>query len=181
MFLYGIILALIIGFVLKGNLKNLGNIELKGLYLVVIGFGMDAIMHFSAVYGVLKLSYLTYIFDLVMYILLAIFIYLNKKNVFVLIIGFGFLLNAIAIFSNGGAMPVSHSAMVKVAITDSTSSVGLYKLADSSTRFYFLCDIMSSKLLGKTVISIGDIISDIGIMALIITGMRGRKQSKLEA
>jgi hypothetical protein len=175
MFVYAIILALIIGFILRGSLKALGNVDVKGIYLVIIGFGIEAIMHFMVGYGTLKIGTITYLANLLMYILLFVFIYLNRKNTFLLIVGFGFLLNAAAIFTNGGVMPVSHGAMTYVSITQSASSEGLYKVIDSGTTLSFLCDIVPIRLFLNAVVSIGDIISAMGIMLFIITNMGIKK------
>lgn len=175
MFVYAIIFAVIIGFVLKGNLKNLGEAEIKGIYLAIIGFGIDALIHVLALRGSLKIGTATYVVDLAMYVILFVFTYLNRKNVFMLLIGFGFLLNAFAIFSNGGAMPVSHSAMVQVKMVGDGSTEGLYKLVNSHTNLWFLCDIIPVKLFINVVVSIGDLFSAAGIMLFIITSMKIKK------
>jgi hypothetical protein len=174
MFLYSIVLAILLGFIFKGKLKDLGNIKLSSLYLVIIGYALDEIMHLMVKYGHLKIGIGTYITDMLMYVILFVFIYLNKKDFSILILGLGFFLNAVVIFTNGGAMPVSSNAMSYVSTTHiNPATQGLYKLLTSDTKFAFLGDIISIKLLGHMVFSIGDIILSIGIMLLIIKGMRG--------
>lgn len=174
MFLYSIVLAILLGFIFKGNLRNLENLKLSSLYLLFIGYAIDEIMHFMVKNGKLQIGTGTYIADLIMYILLFAFIYLNRKDFFILIIGVGFFLNAVAILANGGAMPVSPSAIAYVSndyINPSTQ--GLYSLMGSDTKFWFLGDIISIKALGHVVFSIGDIILVVGIIFMIIKGMRG--------
>jgi hypothetical protein len=175
MFLYSIVLAVLLGFIFKGNLKNLGSIKLSSWYLVIIGYALDEIMHLLVKGGQLKVGNGTYFADILMYIFLFGFIYLNKKDYFVLTIGAGFLLNAVAIFSNGGTMPVSPSAIAYVSSTHiNPAAQGLYSLLVPNTKFGFLCDIISIKILGHVVFSIGDIILSVGIMLIIIMGMRGK-------
>lgn len=174
MFLYSIVLAIILGFLLKGNFKNLGHINLSGLYLVIIGFCMDETMHQFGKHHIIKIGMATYAFDLLMYVLIAAFVYMNRKDIYILIIGFGFFLNAIAIFANGGAMPVSATAMAGVSINNAPASHGLYEFLGANTKFWYLCDVISSKYLRGIVFSIGDIISAVGIMLIIVMGMRGK-------
>ena len=75
---------------------NIGNIEL--FIIIFIRKGLFNIGKF------------TYLLNSIMYILLAVFIYFNRKNKYIVLMGVGFLLNAIPIFLNGGAMPVSAKA-----------------------------------------------------------------------
>lgn len=175
MFLYSILLAIILGYAFKGNLKNLGHIKLSGIYLIVIGYGIDETMHLMVKYGGLKTGAGTYFADLLMYVLMFVFIYLNRKDLFILIVGVGFLLNAIVIFANGGTMPVSPSAIAYVSTVHiNPASQGLYNLATSNTKFWLLGDIISIKALGHVAFSIGDIILSLGIILMIIKGMRGK-------
>lgn len=178
MFIYSIILAVILGFVFKGSLKNLSNINMPGTGFVIAGFAIDAATHLMSEHGVLKTGIVTYLLGILMYIFIFVFVYLNRKNPYIIVIGIGFLLNAAAIFSNGGVMPVAHSAMASVSITQNPSSIGLYSLVDSSTKLKFLCDVIPVKFLANAVVSIGDIIAAIGIMLFIITGMCSKNQQE---
>ena len=69
-----------------------------------------------------------------MYVLLAAFIYFNRKNKYIVLMGLGFLLNAIPIFLNGGAMPVSAKAAETAGLTLNMSKEGLYTLINENTR-----------------------------------------------
>ena len=86
--------------------------------------------------------------------------------------GVGFLLNAIPIFLNGGAMPVSAKAAETAGLTLNISSEGLYTLINGSTKAWFLGDIIPLTFLRNFAISIGDIIAALGLMLFIITGMK---------
>ena len=86
--------------------------------------------------------------------------------------GLGFLLNAIPIFLNGGAMPVSAKAAEIAGITLNISKEGLYSLINGNTRLWFLGDIFPLTFLMHFAISIGDIIAVVGLMLFIITGMK---------
>lgn len=176
MFIIGIIFSIIIGYLFKGNLKNLENINLNCIYLAFAGFFIEAVIIFSIRKGIIVRGTLTLILDIIMYILLFSFTYANRKNIFLVIMGAGFLLNALAIFSNGGAMPVSAEAMAAAGLVADVNREGLYVLVGPATKLSFLCDVIPFNFISHLAISIGDIITAIGLMTFIITSMKTKKQ-----
>jgi hypothetical protein len=114
-----------------------------------------------------------------MYGLLIVFIFINKSNKFIIIIGVGFILNAIAIFSNGGAMPVGVNAAKLMGSADNVNLDGLYILVSSSTRFSFLGDIIYIRYPRPYAISIGDIVMAVGVMLYIVTEMKRKRTLKI--
>lgn len=172
MFIEGLIFAVIIGYILKGNIKNLENVDIKGVYLVFISFFIEFIIIISIRKGFFNIGIFTYILDFIMYILLATFTYFNRKNKYIVLMAVGFLLNAIPIFLNGGVMPVSAKAAETAGLTLNISKEGLYTLINENTRLWFLGDIIPLTFLRHFAISIGDIIAEIGLMLFIITGMK---------
>jgi hypothetical protein len=108
-----------------------------------------------------------------MYAILVIFIYFNRKDKYLVLMGIGFLLNAIPMFLNGGAMPVSAKALETVGeITLDISKQGLYTLINENTKVWLLGDIISITFLRNFVVSIGDIIAAVGLMLFVIVGMK---------
>jgi hypothetical protein len=172
MFIEALIFAVIIGYILKGNIKNLENVDIKKAHLVFISFFIEFFIIIIIRKGIVNIGLFTYMLDFIMYSLLVIFIYLNKNNKYILIMGLGFLLNAIPIFINGGAMPVSTRAAEIAGITLNISKEGLYSLINGNTRLGFLGDIIPLTFLLHFAISIGDIIAAVGLMLFIITGMK---------
>ena len=172
MFIEALIFAVIIGYILKGKIKNLENVDIKRTYLVFISFFIEFFIIISIRKGFFNIGIFTYILDFVMYILLVIFIYFNRKNKYIVLMGLGFLLNAIPIFLNGGAMPVSAKAAETAGLTLNISKEGLYTLINENTRVWFLGDIIPLTFLRNFAISIGDIIAVVGLMLFIITGMK---------
>lgn len=175
MFLQVVILAVILGFLFRGNLKNLANMKIEGVYLIVMAFVVEASIIIPLNMGILHVGQTTMLMDIVMYALLFIFILKNIKNPYIIIVGIGFALNAAAIFANGGAMPVSSAAYQAVGLTGDAGSMGLYAFIDESTRLWFLGDIIPYDLIDVNILSIGDLISSLGIMLLIIVNMRKPK------
>jgi hypothetical protein len=172
MFIEGLIFALIIGYILKGKIRNLENVDIKGVYLVFISFFIEFFIIIGIRKGIFNIGIFTYMLDLIMYTLLTIFIYLNRKDKYIVLMGIGFLLNAIAIFLNGGAMPVSAKAAEIAGITLDVSNEGLYTLINEDTRVWFLGDVIPKTFLRNFAISIGDILAMLGLMLFVITGMK---------
>ena len=172
MFIEALIFALIIGYILKGKIKNLENVDIKRTYLVFIAFSIEFFIIIFIRKGIFNIGIFTYGLDFAMYILLVIFIYFNRKNKYIVLMGLGFLLNAIPIFLNGGAMPVSPEAAKIAGLTLNMSKEGLYTLINENTRIWFLGDIIPLTFLRHFAISIGDIIAVLGLMLFVITGMK---------
>lgn len=170
-----LIVSIIIGYIFKGRLVNLESIEIKKIYLIFIGYGVQFITTLLVKRGFLALGTVTLILHLFMYIFLFIFIYFNRDNKFLLLIGFGFLLNAIVIFANGGLMPVGVKALDILGFPHNVASRGLYILADNKTKLYYLADIIPTKFLVKFSASIGDYVSILGMGWLVILGMMNHK------
>jgi hypothetical protein len=182
MFVLSCVIALIIGYLLKGRLRNLEYVEVKSLYLVIVGFSIEVIIIILIRTGVLSHGWITLTLDAIMYILLFIFIYLNRKDIYLLIMGVGFILNAIPIFANGGAMPVSEAAAKAIGAEHiDVTKQGLYVLINSETRFWYLGDIIPIVFITRTAASIGDFILAIGLILFIITGMKKSKPREQQA
>ena len=180
MFIEALIFAVIIGYILKGSIKNLENVDIKSVVLVFMSFTIEFFIIIGIRSGFLTIGIFTYILDFIMYGLLTTFIYINKQNKYIVFMGLGFLLNAIPIFLNGGAMPVSAAAAETAGLTLNISTEGLYTLINESTKMWFLGDIIPLTFLRNFAISIGDIIAVIGLMLFIITGMKkSPKNSKV--
>lgn len=172
MFIQVIVLAIIIGFIQKGNLKNLSNLKFRGVIFLIAGFVIEAIIILLVRQGIIVQGPITFISDLLLYSLLFVFVIKNKSDSLIYLVGLGFLLNAVAIFANGGTMPVTLNAVNAIGLSGSVATEGLYKLVDTNTRLWFLGDIIPYTFINKNIISIGDIILSLGIMLIIIREMK---------
>lgn len=171
MFLISIIAGIILGYIFKGKLSNLPNINIKGIYLIIFGFLIEFITNRLIISGLLKISIITFLLDLSMYVLIFAFIALNRRNSLIVIMGIGFFLNAIAIFSNGGTMPVTTKA-IEIIHTNNLNNKGLYSFINSNTHFKILCDIFPIHFVKSLfIVSIGDIIAAAAILLFIVKGM----------
>lgn len=172
MFIISLAAAIVIGYILGGRIKNLENIKLRAIYLIFISFGLELLIVMCIRKGLLRIGTTTYFLDVIMYSLLLIFVVLNRRDLCILIMGMGFLLNAIPIFLNGGVMPVSQEAIKIAGLNTNIGSEGLYTIIDSNTILWFLGDTIPIRFISSFIISIGDIFTAIGLVLLIITGMK---------
>lgn len=177
MFIEVFIFSLLIGYFLGGKLKNFEHVKIHGLYIIFISFSIEFCINILLRNKILSRGILTYLLDLIMYSLLLYFTFLNRKNKFIVLIGIGFIMNAMPIFFNNGAMPVSSEAIVAAGISPSINNIkvsneGLYTLINNETKLWYLGDIIPKPFLRPAVISIGDIISGIGLIFLVIKGMK---------
>ncbi|MGE5628337.1 MAG: DUF5317 family protein [Solirubrobacterales bacterium] len=171
MFIQIIVLALVIGIIFKGSLRNLSNFKLQGIYFVIAAFLLEAVVIMTVRKGIIQIGIVTLLSDIVMYSLLIVFVYKNRREPLIYIVGIGFLLNAVAIFANGGTMPVALNAVHAAGLTENVGTMGLYKLVGTDTKFWFLGDIIPYTFLNKNILSVGDLILSLGIMLIIIKGM----------
>jgi hypothetical protein len=179
MFLEALVFAIILGYILKGSIKNLDASKIPGLYLIFIAFFIEFGIVMGIRSGILTRGIVTYILDLIMYGLLILFIYYNRRNPYILMMAFGLFLNSIAIFANGGAMPVDAKATVTAGLYPSIKEAkvliakeGLYRIIDENTKLWFLGDIIPKTFLRRVALSIGDAIIGVGLILFIVTGMR---------
>lgn len=182
MFIELFFISIIIGYLIKGSVKNIDVENIKGIFLVFIAFFIEFLIIMSIRKGNLSIGNITFTMDLIMYSLIFMFMYLNRKNIYLVLMGAGFLLNAIPIFLNGGAMPVSVEAAIYTGLISNVesariSSEGLYTLINPNTKFWFLGDIIPRKYPRPIVFSIGDVVSALGMMLFIITSMKKKKVS----
>lgn len=90
MFGISIILAIVIGYILKGRLKYLINLEFKYVSLIVVGFVLERMLNLLIQQQLLEISPLTYVLDLLMYGMIFAFIAMNRKHMELVIMGIGF-------------------------------------------------------------------------------------------
>lgn len=187
MMIEAVIIAAIIVKLSKGNTNNIKNFrlrDLKGLYIILIGFCLGIINSFGTRSFITNkttffIDYFFYLHILSLFLIALGFI-LNYKNPGILMISIGFFSNLIPIVLNG-KMPVNYNAMLKVAKSTSSSAVhntfNVLCNNGSLTHGFFnnpkleiLSDIipLSGPYYNPKVISIGDIIITIGFIVAIV-------------
>ncbi|MEH7076458.1 DUF5317 domain-containing protein [Neobacillus drentensis] len=168
----GIVLSFIVGFLRKGNLRALAQLKLKWGWvfplLLIVELAVFKLQNGSKFLG--QISGYIYI---VVYVFGLLFLYINRKNPGFILILIGVFLNFLVMVLNGGRMPVSVDA---AAVLDSSyikvlkeSLYAKHTMLTSSSHLGILGDVIpiSDPYPRTQVISIGDIIMNIGIFFFI--------------
>jgi hypothetical protein len=168
----GIIISFIVGFFRKGNLRALSQLKLKWgwvfpllltIQIIVFAF-QNKINYLGQVSGYIYIA---------VYVLGLIFLFINRKNPGFIIILIGVFLNFIVMVINGGRMPVSIEAasVLEPGYVEALkqSLYAKHQMLTNSTKLGFLGDIIPlSKPYPRTqIISIGDVIMNIGVFVFI--------------
>jgi len=188
MLIESILLAIVFGFLLGGNLKNLEKIKLEKVYLVLIAFSIEYISgYFLNSTNVIVSNFFstyTYFIQLLMYVLLAMFFKYNYKYLGMQFIIFGSALNFIVIQFNHGYMPVDIGMPLRLGYYDSVSAlmsgnVFAHKVLEiGEGSMLILADIINIPppyLFPKT-ISVGDVFIGMGAFFLIFLNMMYSKK-----
>lgn len=169
----GILLALLIGFLRKGSLKGFAYLTFRAgwifplLLLIEIG-----VFIFQSSYAWIG-KYSGVVFMLI-YVVGMVFLWINRKmNIGIPILLLGVFLNFIVMALNGGRMPVSLEAatILDPAYANAIQNglYGKHAVLTDSTLLGFLGDVIpiTDPYPKDQVISIGDIVMNIGIFIFI--------------
>jgi len=183
------LLAMIVGFLFKGGLKNLAQTPFQGALLIWAGLILRNIptifkLPFLKQFADAATPYAPVLF-LLSYVLLLIGIGLNLSRWPMAIIFGGILLNFAVVLANAGFMPVSEESLRRAGYDMSRiPSSGLldmnHILTTAQARLSFLSDIIAipKPYPFPQVISVGDILMCVGMFLFIIIEMSpGSKRS----
>lgn len=158
-------IALAMAVLRGGRLTNLGDIELRAWWLLIIAFGLQIGTTFlpdtdwSAGLGVAMV--------LVSFIFLMVLVGLNRSRTGMWLTGLGVLMNFTVIALNGGMPVLAEAAEVASGFTISVPDLsGSFKhtILDETSRLTMLADVIPLRLgtLGQ-VISLGDVFLAVGL------------------
>lgn len=165
-------LALTISMLRGGRLVNLSDIELKGWWLLILAFGLQAATGWlgedSDTAGLVMI--------LLSFALLMALVGLNRSKPGMWIAGIGVLMNFTVIAINGGMPVLAGAAEVAsgftVASPDLTATFKHVPL-DSSSRLTFFADVVPLRIVGiGEVISLGDIFLALGLGVYLESELR---------
>lgn len=176
MYIDVIVIGIIIGWIMKGRLKNLGDLPIKGKWLIIILGLMVVFIKYTQsperklLYQALMISF---------FVIMSYLLVINRRLPGVKLIMVGLCLNFLVMAVNGGRMPVSEWAEVvsgQIAyLPELLNDTGSrHVLLTEQTRLFFLGDIIPipPPYPISRVISVGDIFLILGIIHMIVIGMR---------
>lgn len=160
-----IFFALAISMLRGGHLVNLGDIELRAWWLLVLALGLQTGTRilpdetWSETTGLVMI--------LGSFVLLMILVILNRSSPGMWLAGLGVLMNFTVIALNGGMPVLAGAAEVASGFTVTDPDLaGTYKhvLLEEGARLTFLADVIPLRLVGiGEVISLGDIFLALGL------------------
>ncbi|BAL81532.1 DUF5317 family protein [Caldisericum exile] len=177
-----VLVAAILGIIINRGFEGVVENSIRGFYLAIIGFIIQLGI-FSSDFAFSEYEYLTPYFYIASLVFLLAFVLLNLNYHGMKIILVGFLLNFLAIITNGGYMP---QYIDKLTIAGEFEKIELLKqyghfyngiLGNSQTRLRPLTDIIA---IGKPAIlsgvySIGDLIIIVGLIIFIFEFTKKKK------
>ncbi|NLY19998.1 MAG: DUF5317 domain-containing protein [Tissierellia bacterium] len=184
MFIEAIVLGVILGYLRGGKINNLNRIELRFPVALIATFIIEIILRLYSVNfnnSIANLIFDNYMYiHIVFYIIVIAILTANDKLKYMKIIQGGYILNLLPMMFNGGKMPISESALIRVGQSDMISFLkeGLiptHQLIDSSTRFWQLSDFIPMKYPIAKVISPGDIVLSLGLILFIYHNMKSKE------
>jgi len=175
-----ILLGIIIGWLIKGRIRNLNNIELKGWPLIICAVAIQAflLIDFNYLSGYLSSSYrYLYIFS---FILLLLFALMQKRQAGIILIGIGILLNLIVITANQGKMPVDTTRLPESVVIELSAGEmsPFHSAAGDNTIFKLLGDWIPVWYKKNRLLSIGDIFLAVGVTIYIPDNMKIKYKPK---
>jgi len=170
-----VVVAILIALVRGGKIGRLFKLQFERIELIFIALFLQYAVSLSAAFGLPLLTGYGNIVLAVSYLLLLLGIWFNRKLPAARMIAVGIFLNALVILANGGRMPVSAVALRQAGLDYyipllEKGNYLKHAMLDSGTRLPFLADIIPLKpsiYPGGKVISIGDIILNLGVFLLV--------------
>jgi len=159
-----IALAIIVGYVRGGKLRNLTEIRVTMWWLLPLGFITLALSEVVPS----DMTDVANLLVLLSYLPLLLFVWLNRDLTGIWIAGLGILMNFTVIALNGG-MPVLTEAAFIAGNTGDLVLDAKHVLLTETTRLPFLADVIP---LPNAVLSLGDVLLAIGVAAFLEDQMR---------
>src|SRR5215210_4496549 len=103
-----------------GRLSRLSEVEIRGLLLVVVAFGVQVLLVTVVPAGDETLHRVAHVFT---YFLAGACMVMNLDLRFMWVVALGGLFNFVAIAANGGVMPASRSALETASATSASGEV----------------------------------------------------------
>lgn len=178
MFWIALVAGVLFGWLRRGSLSQLGNLQVHGLMLAAIAFVLQYLLDLLARSHFYPAQIWGGWVHIASYFFLFYWLYLNRHLLGVRILGLGLMLNFLVILLNGGYMPVSgrflpNRVKERLALYED----GTHRLLQVDDALPFLGDVFYIPGF-KEVFSIGDVLLAVGLFWIVAEGMMGNNGEK---
>lgn len=186
-YLAALFLGLMTGLMLRGRMSNLLCFRIKKAGLLVTVFAVQLLSQVLSLQRFDIAERLSPIINLMVFCIIFVVIWFNRKYFGMIIIGAGTFLNAAVMAMNGGKMPVSRELLMKEQLYEvmeiyRVGGDGKHILSGEDTRLAFLGDMIGIPFdfgnMAKFV-SIGDLVIVLGLYLLIVQVMLDKSVPEL--
>ena len=179
-FLYALLLGLAIGYLRGGRISRLPSLKFRALWLVPTALAIQLLI-FPLFTREPIFPYATTSLHIVSYALVFIWLVINLRIVPLVVIGIGAVANFLVISLNGGFMPSSITALRRAGLDVTaehllgSGTYGNVIRMGATTRLNALGDwlYLPRWIPSATAFSIGDLLIIMGIVWLVVRGMKG--------
>lgn len=176
-------LGILIGLIRGGKITNMTQVKIRYPWLVFLSilteYGLIFLMRVTTVIT----QPIVFVSVCAQYLLLLLFLWINRHIPYTWMVGAGSLLNFLVIMLNKGSMPLSEAAMVMDVSAKNLEYLAdgkllTYHIMNEKTLLGFLGDVIYLPAPFKAFLSIGDIILFVGIMLLLQSIIAGSTQKE---
>jgi hypothetical protein len=176
MLIAGLLIAVLYGWVRGGRIERLVKLPVRHIYLLILSLAAEAVQSQLLLKTTWMTQGLSFGMTGLQYLLLFLFIFINRHLWEVLACGAGALLNFIAIAANGGAMPLTAKVLALGGYSSKFIAVSqgryyTYQIVNESTQLKWLGDVILIPGPLPQCISAGDIVLVAGLFLLVTNGM----------
>jgi Family of unknown function (DUF5317) len=168
-----LVCGLAAGYLTGGRLRHLEHLDLRHPWLVLLAMGIQLVI-FTRLGSSISESASVWA-HVSSYVVLLVFVILNRRNLGVVLAGLGTLMNATVIIINGGYMPASRRALEIAGRLADSSTYNNSIIANESAHLLPLGDVMAIPAgvpFFSNVFSVGDLFIVAGVALLLATAMR---------
>lgn len=185
LYILALLLGAAAGLAAKGRFADFAAVRLEKKGFILAALCIQITVQILGIRGVLPADRLSPLSFLVVMCLLLAGLWANRRYAGILVIGAGYIMNALVMALNGGKMPVSTDALQKAGLTDALDILrkgmdGKHSIITEATRLPFLGDIIvMPRILGRMmeIVSTGDLVIAAGLFILMLEFMTRRQHT----
>jgi hypothetical protein len=171
-----IISGVIFGLLARGKISNLFELKFEKAWIIMLALFIQVAAQVLSLKGVeFAIRYSLFIQG-IMFCMVIVCLWYNRRYIGVWFIGLGCILNALVMMLNDGKMPISYNALAKADLLWTLDSFragadGRHTIVNEATRLPLLADTMHPPFFFDyfmKVVSIGDLIVIWGLFLLVL-------------